>query len=74
MKLYSKKLFWENPYATSLDTVVESVTGNSIFLKETIFYALSGGQESDTGTIGGYPVLELAYQNLIAIEVFAIKT
>lgn len=54
----TKKLFWEDPYATSLDTVVESVTGNSIFLKETIFYALSGGQESDTGTIGNYPVLE----------------
>ncbi len=58
MKLYSKKLFWEDPYATSLDTVVESVTKNSVFLKETIFYALSGGQESDSGTIGGYPVLE----------------
>ena len=54
----TKKLFWTDPYATSLDTVVESVAGNSIFLKETIFYALSGGQESDSGTIGGYPVLE----------------
>jgi Ser-tRNA(Ala) deacylase AlaX len=54
----TKKLFWEDPYATSLDTVVESVIGNSIFLRETIFYALSGGQESDAGTIGGYPVLE----------------
>lgn len=25
---------------------------------ETIFFAFSGGQESDSGTIGGYPVIE----------------
>lgn len=54
----TKKLFWEDPYRTSLDTVVERVEGSSVFLRETIFYALSGGQESDGGTIGGHPVLE----------------
>jgi alanyl-tRNA synthetase len=54
----TKKLFWKDPYLTTLETVVESVAGNAINLQETIFYALSGGQESDTGTIGGYPVIE----------------
>ena len=54
----TRKLFWENPYLTTLDTVVESVLDNSITLRETIFYAFSGGQESDTGTIGSHPVLE----------------
>lgn len=54
----TKKLFWEDPYLTTLETVVESVFGNAIILRETIFYAFSGGQESDTGTIGSYPVLE----------------
>lgn len=54
----TKKLFWEDPYRTSLDTVMDRVEGNFVFLRETIFYALSGGQESDGGTIGGYPVLE----------------
>lgn len=54
----TKKLFWEDPYRTSLDTVVERVEDSSVFLRETIFYALSGGQESDGGTIGGHPVLE----------------
>lgn len=54
----TKKLFWEDPYLTTIETVVESVFDNSITLRETIFYGLSGGQESDTGTIGGYPVLE----------------
>jgi len=60
----TKKLFWQDPYATSLDTVVDTVDGNSIVLKETIFYALSGGQESDSGTIGGYPVLEAKKKGL----------
>ena len=54
----TKKLFWEDPYLTTIETVVESVFDNSITLRETIFYVFSGGQESDTGTIGGYPVLE----------------
>jgi len=54
----TKKVFWEDPYLTTLETVVASVFGNSITLRETIFYAFSGGQESDAGTIGGYTVLE----------------
>lgn len=54
----TKKLFWEDPYLTTIETVVESVFDNSITLRETIFYGFSGGQESDTGTIAGYPVLE----------------
>ncbi len=54
----TEKLFWENPYLTSLETVVTSVDDKTITLQETIFYAFSGGQESDRGTIGGYQVLE----------------
>lgn len=52
------KRFWQDPYLTELNTQVSSVNGNKITLKETIFYAFSGGQESDHGTIGAYPVLE----------------
>ncbi len=54
----TEKLFWENPYLTSLETVVTSVDDKTITLRETIFYAFSGGQESDQGTIGGHQVLE----------------
>lgn len=53
-----KKIFWQDPYLTELDTTVQSVNGNRITLNETIFYAFSGGQESDWGTIGGHEVLE----------------
>jgi Ser-tRNA(Ala) deacylase AlaX len=54
----TKKLFWEDPYLTTIETVVESVFDDLVTLRETIFFVFSGGQESDTGTIGGYPVLE----------------
>jgi alanyl-tRNA synthetase len=51
------KVFWQDPYLTELETTVKAVHGNQIILSGTIFYAFSGGQESDTGTIGGYHVL-----------------
>ena len=54
----TKRLFWADPYLTNLETVVESVAGSSVTLRETIIFAFSGGQESDTATIAGYPVLE----------------
>ena len=54
----TKKLFWQNPYLTELVTSIQTVNGNQISVKETIFYAFSGGQESDYGTIGGHKVLE----------------
>ena len=54
----TRKLFWTDPYLTRLETGIATVAGPEVTLKETIFYALSGGQESDAGTIGGRPVLE----------------
>lgn len=51
------KVFWQNPYLTELETTVKAVHGNLVTLNETIFYAFSGGQESDSGTIGSYQVL-----------------
>jgi Ser-tRNA(Ala) deacylase AlaX len=52
------KLFWQDPYRTSLDTRIAAVDGDVVRLAETIFYAFSGGQESDAGSIGGRTVLE----------------
>ena len=54
----TKKVFWKNPYQTSIDTQVISSNGSKVTVAETIFFAFSGGQESDTGTIAGYPVIE----------------
>ncbi len=53
-----EKKFWEDPYLRTLDTTVTSVQENVITLKETIFFAFSGGQQSDSGTINDLEVLE----------------
>ncbi|MEE4254381.1 MAG: alanyl-tRNA editing protein [Desulfuromusa sp.] len=60
----TKKLFWVDPYLSSCDTIVQSVHGDMVTLSETVFYAFSGGQESDTGTIDIYPVLEAKKSDL----------
>jgi len=53
-----QKLFWNDPYAREIQAKIESVEGDCVYLDQTIFYAFSGGQESDVGTIGGIEVLE----------------
>ena len=53
-----KKIFWENPYLTKLEGKVTSVMDNVITLDRTIAYAFSGGQQSDSGTIGGFEIIE----------------
>jgi len=49
--------FWAEPYQSRHRTRIGTVAGDQITLESTIFFALSGGQESDTGTIAGIPVL-----------------
>ena len=39
------KLFWQDPYRTSLDTRIAAVEGDVVRLEETIFYAFCGGQD-----------------------------
>lgn len=51
-----RKVFWENPYQTSLSTKVTAVNGDEILLAETIAYSFSGGQESDKAYINGLQV------------------
>src|SRR5437764_12429856 len=53
-----RKVFWEDPYLTELTTVITSVNGNVITLRDTIAYAFSGGQQSDDGTINGFNILK----------------
>jgi Ser-tRNA(Ala) deacylase AlaX len=54
----TKKIFWENPYLTQLDTLIASVKDTDITVEQTILFAFSGGQESDYGTIGNSRVLQ----------------
>ncbi|OQS08537.1 alanyl-tRNA editing protein [Chromobacterium violaceum] len=52
----TRKQFWNEPYRTELATRVSRADGERVWLEETIFYAFSGGQESDSGRIAGHPV------------------
>lgn len=51
-----EKVFWKDPYLSELDTRIASVSGDQVTLEETIFFAFSGGQESDFGSIHGRSV------------------
>lgn len=52
-----RKVFWDDPYLGQLKTCITSVQNNTVTLRETIIYAFSGGQASDSATINGHPVL-----------------
>jgi len=53
-----KKLFFKDPYLVSCDARIVSKEGNKVELDQTVFFAFSGGQASDSGTIGGIPVVD----------------
>lgn len=56
----TEKLFWIDPYATANDGRIARVEGAFVFVDRSVFFAESGGQESDAGTIAGRPVREAA--------------
>ena len=53
-----EKLFRKDPYSNSCKATVTSSKNGEIILDNTVFFAFSGGQQSDSGTIGGFKVLE----------------
>lgn len=52
-----RKVFWYNPYQTSLTTKVSLIDGNQVLFDETIAYSFSGAQESDKAFINDLPIL-----------------
>jgi alanyl-tRNA synthetase len=54
----TRKIFWEDPYLTRLETRITDVRDRDVIVAETILYAFAGGQESDHGTIGDHRILE----------------
>lgn len=46
-----KKIFWHDPYQTSLETKIVSLHNNEALFAETIAFSFCGGQESDVAFI-----------------------
>ncbi len=53
-----RKIFWEDPYLSSIKAKITDVKDNAVTLDQTVAFAFSGGQQSDFGTIGGYRIIE----------------
>ena len=58
----TQKLFWKDPYQTVCEATITEINGKKVKLNQTIFYAFSGGQESDEGTIAGIKVITATKQ------------
>jgi Ser-tRNA(Ala) deacylase AlaX/predicted acetyltransferase len=54
---FMRKVFWENPYQSSLTTTVTAVNGVEILFDATIAYSFAGGQESDRAWVNGIEIL-----------------
>jgi Ser-tRNA(Ala) deacylase AlaX len=59
-----RKVFWEDPYLSEINAEVTKTDKNIITLNKTIAYPFSGGQQSDSGTIGGYEILDAKKEGL----------
>jgi Ser-tRNA(Ala) deacylase AlaX len=59
----TKKLFWDDPYLTECNATVTKVEEGRVWLDQTCFFAFSGGQASDSGSINSIPVKEAIAEN-----------
>lgn len=61
----TKKLYDEMPYETEFEGRIEEIKESGkgtllVVLDATLFFPEEGGQSSDTGTLGGYPVIHVS--------------
>ena len=55
----TRLIFWEDAYKREFDARVISSNGVEVVLDQTCFFASSGGQPSDTGTISDHRVVDV---------------
>jgi len=64
MSALCRKVFWDDPYLCKLHTQILEVVGDEVLFDQTIAYSFSGGQESDTATFRGMPILSSRFDGL----------
>lgn len=62
-KFKTRLLFYEDPYLKEHKAKVVKTEKNVVWLNETIFFAESGGQESDRGSIENIPIIDIYPEN-----------
>ena len=69
----TKKLFEENAYLKECIGKVIHVNLNEVVLDKTILFAFSGGQESDSGKIGGIAIVDSKIEGKDIVHVLEKK-
>ncbi|MFH1275799.1 MAG: phenylalanine--tRNA ligase subunit beta [Candidatus Woesearchaeota archaeon] len=62
-KIYTERLFYQDPYMKEAEAKVEEINGKEIILNKTLFFAFSGGQASDSGEINGIKIIDVKKEN-----------
>ena len=68
----TKRNYYTDSYTTRFDATLLEVTQHdgrpALLLEQTYFYPTSGGQPNDTGTINGWPVVDVVAVNMAVGE------
>ncbi|MEM5792994.1 MAG: phenylalanine--tRNA ligase subunit beta [Candidatus Aenigmatarchaeota archaeon] len=67
------ELFYKDPYLRECKSKVLEIKGREVVLDRTIFFAFSGGQASDTGTIDGIRVVDVKKENGKIVHVLEVE-
>tara|TARA_Y100000310_G_scaffold271648_1_gene286249 strand:- start:372 stop:2780 length:2409 start_codon:yes stop_codon:yes gene_type:complete len=62
-KIDTERLFYQDPYLKEAEAIVEEINDKEIILDKTLFFAFSGGQASDRGTINDIPIHDVKKEN-----------
>ena len=67
----TRKLYDDDPYLPEFEATVIEIDGNNVILDQTAFHPEGGGQDADTGLIGGAEVIDTRFSDGKIVHVFA---